>query len=360
MLSKLTSLEVLNLLNNTFLSLSTSDNGMYYSFPQLGPVLFSSCSIRQFPNFFRTSKLKVLDLSNNMISVVCISKWEAEGWKELRVLNLSYNSLATLEQIPGKRLTIVDLHNKLTGNIPLCICNWISLTVRDLSKNSLSGIIPECIGNFSYSLEVMDLRMNNLYGKIPDFFVLILRSNRFQGSLPDSMESTNFSALRIVDLSGNETCGILPANLFRNLRAMTDVIKEILQPHWSTDLTVLHITPNARLLSQLHRPIPATFGNLVALESLDLSSNMLNGNIPCQTTKLTFPEVLNLSQNDLVGPIPHGNQFDTFDNDSYGGNLRLWFTIIQAVQQPWEGRTTRTVGGGTRGFSNTPFFGKLC
>ncbi|KAE8701910.1 hypothetical protein F3Y22_tig00110503pilonHSYRG00032 [Hibiscus syriacus] len=259
MLSKLTSLEVLNLLNNTFLSLSTSDNGMYYSFPQLGPVLFSSCSIRQFPNFFRTSKLKVLDLSNNMISVV-----------------------------------------------------------------------------------------------------LILRSNRFQGSLPDSMESTNFSALRIVDLSGNETCGILPANLFRNLRAMTDVIKEILQPHWSTDLTVLHITPNARLLSQLHRPIPATFGNLVALESLDLSSNMLNGNIPCQTTKLTFPEVLNLSQNDLVGPIPHGNQFDTFDNDSYGGNLRLWFTIIQAVQQPWEGRTTRTVGGGTRGFSNTPFFGKLC
>ncbi|XVE63379.1 hypothetical protein DITRI_Ditri07aG0015500 [Diplodiscus trichospermus] len=38
---------------------------------------------------------------------------------------------------------------------------------------------------------------------------------------------------------------------------------------------------------------------------------------------LTFLEVLNLSKNNLVGPIPHGNQFDTFDNDSYSGNLGL-------------------------------------
>ncbi|MBA0852619.1 hypothetical protein Goshw_007696 [Gossypium schwendimanii] len=40
-------------------------------------------------------------------------------------------------------------------------------------------------------------------------------------------------------------------------------------------------------------------------------------------TKQTFLEVLNLSNNNLVGPIPHGNQFDTFDNDSYNGNLGL-------------------------------------
>ncbi|MBA0852678.1 hypothetical protein Goshw_008261, partial [Gossypium schwendimanii] len=40
-------------------------------------------------------------------------------------------------------------------------------------------------------------------------------------------------------------------------------------------------------------------------------------------TKLTFLEVLNLPNNNLVGPIPHGYQFDTFDNDSYSVNLGL-------------------------------------
>ena len=33
--------------------------------------------------------------------------------------------------------------------------------------------------------------------------------------------------------------------------------------------------------------------------------------------------MLNLSQNQLIGPIPKGKQFDTFENDSYDGNLGL-------------------------------------
>jgi hypothetical protein len=33
--------------------------------------------------------------------------------------------------------------------------------------------------------------------------------------------------------------------------------------------------------------------------------------------------MLNLSQNQLIGPIPQGKQFDTFQNDSYYGNLGL-------------------------------------
>ncbi|KAK8615203.1 hypothetical protein V6N13_068984 [Hibiscus sabdariffa] len=80
MLSKLKSLDVLDLSNNSLLSLSSSSNDVNCSFPRLEVVLFSYCSVRQFPNFFRTLNLKVLDLSNNMISGG-ISKWEAEGWK---------------------------------------------------------------------------------------------------------------------------------------------------------------------------------------------------------------------------------------------------------------------------------------
>ncbi|XP_017641386.1 receptor-like protein 9DC3 [Gossypium arboreum] len=60
---------------------------------------------------------------------------------------------------------------------------------------------------------------------------------------------------------------------------------------------------------------------MVALESLDLSYNKLGGRIPSELTKLTFLAVLNLSQNNFFGPIPVGSQFNTFDIDSYAGNL---------------------------------------
>ncbi|WRX28861.1 Leucine-rich repeat - like 10 [Theobroma cacao] len=82
-----------------------------------------------------------------------------------------------------------------------------------------------------------------------------------------------------------------------------------------------------RLLNLSHNiltcHIPSSLGNLVALESLDLSSNKLGGRIPSQMTNLTFLEVLNVSENNLAGPIPRGKQFDTFDNDSYRGNMGL-------------------------------------
>ncbi|XVE53129.1 hypothetical protein DITRI_Ditri02bG0179600 [Diplodiscus trichospermus] len=457
MLSKLTSLTSIYLSNNSLLSLSTSDNHVNYSFPQLRVVSFSFCSIRQFPSFFRTSPLLIyLDLSHNKISGR-ISKWEAEGWELLTMLNLSYNFMTNLEQLPGKVHGILDLRsnllqgpilstcfnpqlqypqwaiyiseNKLTGNIPSEICSLSSLVVLDLSKNNLSGTIPECLGNFSSSLKFMNLQMNNFSGKIPDTFlnnqlavllmndnqleglvprslancssleilnlgnnnltdmfphwlaslpslqVLILPFNRLHGSLPDSMASSNFSALRIIDLSRNEFTGPLPAKFLQNLRAMKHLPKGS-PSGWSAmvssgtmfsyiaeyqayvNLTIkrseMEFAKNLPIfvvmdfsnnlfsglipeelgeliflqgLNLSHNsftgPIPPSLGNVVALESLDLSSNKLDGSIPFQLTNLTFLAVLNVSKNDLAGQIPYGNQFDTFDVDSYGGNLGL-------------------------------------
>ena len=69
--------------------------------------------------------------------------------------------------------------------------------------------------------------------------------------------------------------------------------------------------------------IPSSLGNLMVLESLDLSSNKLSGRIPRELTSLTFLEVLNLLKNHLTGVIPRGNQFDSFANNSYSGNIGL-------------------------------------
>ncbi|TYG56013.1 hypothetical protein ES288_D08G028900v1, partial [Gossypium darwinii] len=453
MLSKLTSLMFLDVSNNSLLSLSTSGNDVNYSFPQLRTVDFSGCSVSQFPDFFRTSNLETLDLSNNMISGG-ISKWEAEGWEGLRLLDLSHNFLTALEQFPGNNLVYLNLHSNLLqgpilptclnpqipilkhfffllvskpflllgfqislpvadgkrprggecllllfsyfyffnakeekkkkGNVPSSICNWSSLVLLDLSENSLSGTIPDCLGNLIH-LQTLDLEMNNFIGKIPNSFensfslrslllndnqleglvpsslanstslellnlgnnkltdrfprwlaslsslkVLILRFNRFYGSLPHFVASSNFSALRIIDLSANEFIGTLSTKLLRNLRAMKDKPREQLIFSNYISYKIPEDVGQLIYLQMLNfshnnftGPIPTSLGNLVALESLDLSSNKFSGRIPPQMTNLTFLEVLNLSNNNLVGPIPHGNQFHTFDNDSYSGNLGL-------------------------------------
>ncbi|GMI74188.1 receptor like protein 33 [Hibiscus trionum] len=386
MLSKLTSLEFLDLSDNSLLSLSTSSNDANYSFPRLATVLFSSCSVTQFPSFFRTSKLEHLDLSNNMISGG-ISKWEAEGWEALQQLYLSNNSLTSFEQIPGQSLLILDLHsnllegpilstflnlqapfpmllqeflisdNKLTGNVPSSICNWSSLQILDLSKNSLSGTIPECLGNFSKNLAVMDLQMNNFSGKIPDSFmnsvltnlflndnlleglvpqslanstsleilnlgnnmltgrfphwlaslpslqVLVLRSNRFHGSLPRSVTSSNVSTLRMIDLSGNAFSGPLHTKLFQDLRAMRENPRQGLpSPSGGTSYNIkdYHISVNVTT-KRLELELTETIDIFV---SMDLSNNKFFGQIPEEVGQLISVQMLNFSHNNFTGPIP--------------------------------------------------------
>ncbi|XVF78239.1 hypothetical protein PTKIN_Ptkin14bG0114500 [Pterospermum kingtungense] len=188
MLSKLRNLQLLDLSNNSLLSLSSCSNHVNFTVPKLRALTFSSCNIHQFPSFLREWKnLKSLDLSNNKIQG-SISKWNAEGWESLGYLDLSFNLLTAVEQFPGENVHTIDLHsnwlkgplptppeslqnlfiseNELTGEIPSGFCNLTFPQVLDLSKNNLNGIIPECLVNYT-NLSVLDLRMNNFNGKIP-------------------------------------------------------------------------------------------------------------------------------------------------------------------------------------------------
>ncbi|TYI96241.1 hypothetical protein E1A91_D01G057200v1 [Gossypium mustelinum] len=295
MLSKLESLEMLDLSTNNFSGVINLD--VPSKLKNLTEVNLSNNKLRQFPSFLRPAKrLTSLDLSNNKIQG-SIFKWESEGWEQLINLNLSYNSLTSLEQLPGKKVLTLDLRsnllqgplpapppslqkflisdNKLTGEIPPSICNLTSLHILDLSKNSFGGIIPSCLGNFSWGIRMINLQKNSLNGKIPDFCVelsrlttlslndnklegllprslfnctllrflnlanntlndvfphrlsllpdlqvLILRSNRFYGRLDYSMATSSFLSLQILDLSKNEFTGPFPKKFFQSFKRM--------------------------------------------------------------------------------------------------------------------------------------------
>ena len=97
-------------------------------------------------------------------------------------------------------------------------------------------------------------------------------------------------------------------------------LKELIVTYQATVSHVLFLTGYKNKKKSFTCPIPSSFGNLIELQSLDLSQNKFLGEIPQQLISLTFLLDLNLSQNHLTIPIPQGGQFGKFQNSSFEGN----------------------------------------
>ncbi|KAK3440395.1 hypothetical protein EUGRSUZ_B00674, partial [Eucalyptus grandis] len=275
---------------------------------------------------------------------------------QLSYLDLGMNLLSG--EIPASltnltNLTFLDLHyNQLTGQILAEITGLIRftqlqngvcwLTVIDVSDNQLHGLLPRGLANCSY-LEFLNIENNHIVDTFPSWMgslsylnVLILRSNRFHGAVGEHEAHHQFPNLRIVDLSMNNfseyDCSMTITNKgilmkYERISGHLNVIDlssnnftgEIPNSVGSlTELHMLNLSNNA-----LTGSIPLSLANLTELESLDLSSNKLSGMIPPALAQLNFLAFFNVSDNHLSGPIPQVNQFHTFENDSYEGNLGL-------------------------------------
>ncbi|KAL4606274.1 hypothetical protein ACB092_09G090600 [Castanea dentata] len=303
----------------------------------------------------------------------------------LQVLNLSNNTLnGTIPQClieMSKNLGVLDVRrNKLSGTISDIFPGICGLQTLNLNGNLLEGVVPRSLAN-CINLVVFDIGNNHIKDAFPCYLmnisklhVLILRSNKFYGSIDCGRTSVNWPMLQIVDLASNKFTGQLQIKSFSTKAMLNDedkvqpvlnhiqfeVLKfsqfyyqdaitvtskgqdldlvKILNIFTSTDIScnklegpipeeigelkslyILNLSHNAFTNS-----IPPSLGNLSHLESLDLSSNRLTGAIPMQLADgLTFLSVLNLSFNQLVGQIPQIKQFATFLENSYEGNKGL-------------------------------------
>ena len=138
----------------------------------------------------------------------------------LKILKLSKNrfsgSISCLCKINGRSLTYLDLSdNFFYGQLPNCFRHWHELVVLNLAGNKFSSEAPNSLGRLSNletlklfnnsfsgnlpsalkkcsSLKVINLGDNRFSGKVtaligeglPKLIVLILRSNKFDGSIP--------------------------------------------------------------------------------------------------------------------------------------------------------------------------------
>ncbi|KAL7193625.1 hypothetical protein ACSBR2_025269 [Camellia fascicularis] len=135
--------------------------------------------------------------------------------KSLNHINLRCNKLqGPIPPFP----TIINLFlskNTFTGEIPSTICNVSFLEILDFSHNSLSGVIPQCLANFSNVLSVLDLRMNNFHGNIPSTFTegkklrnIDLNGNQLKGRVPRSLAT--YRHLEVLDVGNNKINDTFP------------------------------------------------------------------------------------------------------------------------------------------------------
>ncbi|PSS21528.1 Inactive receptor kinase [Actinidia chinensis var. chinensis] len=234
--------------------------------------------------------LNYLNLSSNSFN----GGFPSGIWKlqQLKVLDLHSNRL--LGDIQGlfselRNVEHVDLsYNLFSGSLAVDVHNISSLanTVQylNLSHNSLSGDFfhDEVIALFR-NLQVLDLGDNQLSGELPAFAslpnlrVLRLGSNGFFGSIPEELLGS-LIPLEELHLSGNGFSGR---------------IHEIN----STRLSVLNLSSNV-----LSGSLPSTVGRCLVM---DLSRNMLSGNVsPMQSWEASL-EILDLSSNKFSGSIPN-------------------------------------------------------
>ncbi|RWR93798.1 LRR receptor-like serine/threonine-protein kinase FLS2 [Cinnamomum micranthum f. kanehirae] len=320
--------------------------------PSLSVLRLSSCGLRNFstPLHFNLTSLVELDLSNNVLEGPILSlnfDFRAfvdfssnrfvgplpQNWSGIISFDLSNNFFSgPIDMRFGSTHFLFLSNNSLHGNISSLICNS-SIVMLDLSRNYLTGQVPSCPEDFQ-SLSILDLSYNNLDGILPFFkynlkWVLQLSHNNLSGVLPSSSMGAH-SMLFVLDLSGNRLSGAIPRWLGGNtsvlviLNLRSNMFHGNIPPELSLlpSLQVLDLANN-----RLSGKIPTSFGNFTSLAMTPiLVGNILpgfilpGGNSPI----ITYQEHLNLSNNNLSGRIPSGNQLQTLiDPSIYTGNYDL-------------------------------------
>ncbi|KAE8700841.1 BRASSINOSTEROID INSENSITIVE 1-associated receptor kinase 1 [Hibiscus syriacus] len=187
------------------------------------------------------------------------------------------------------RKSLVDPDNVLQSWDPNLVnpCTWFHVTCNqdsrvtrvDLGNSNLSGhLVPE-LGKLEY-LQYLELYKNNIQGTIP-------------------AELGNLKSLNSLDLYNKQH--------FRDHSSVT----------WETEASCILVSVHAQVLITL------------CLNRLRLNDNKLTGPIPRELVGVSSLKVVDVSNNDLCGPIPTSGPFEHIPLNNYMCNLKaVKFEII--------------------------------
>ncbi|KAH1124336.1 hypothetical protein GLYMA_06G056400v4 [Glycine max] len=280
------------------------------------------------PAIGRLNSLISIDFKENRLSGQIPD--ELGDCSSLKSIDLSFNeirgdipfSVSKMKQLEN----LILKNNQLIGPIPSTLSQVPNLKILDLAQNNLSGEIPRLI-YWNEVLQYLGLRGNNLVGSLsPDMCQLTglcdVRNNSLTGSIPENIG--NCTTLGVLDLSYNKLTGEIPFNIGYLQVATLSLQGNKLSGHIPSviglmqALTVLDLSCN-----MLSGPIPPILGNLTYTEKLYLHGNKLTGLIPPELGNMTNLHYLELNDNHLSGHIPPelGKLTDLFDLNVANNNL---------------------------------------
>ncbi|KAF7045858.1 hypothetical protein CFC21_054921 [Triticum aestivum] len=282
---------------------------------------------------------------NQLIGAMPASIWNLSS---LVVFSVMYNMLSGAMP-PGAFAAMPRLHqilinnNQLHGPFPVSIANASNISLVQLDGNLFTGIVPSDIGrlgNLNFlliqnnlfeaneprdwefithlancsQLQELGLAGNKFGGVLPagslsnlstSLYDLELGANKITGSIPEDI--SNLVNLRNLDMSHNFFTGSLPSSLGRlqNLARLYVIGNNLTGPVPSTIGNLTGLSDLRLDMNAFSGRIPSTLGNLAKLYSLGLSANSFTGPIPSTLFSIqTLSIVLDVSHNDLEGPIP--------------------------------------------------------
>ncbi|CAN1774935.1 Receptor-like protein EIX2 [Linum perenne] len=223
------------------------------------------------------------------------------------LLDLSNNTLSGI--LPNSlgncsHLTVLKLGvNNFTGEVPGVLANATNLSYLDLADNHFEGSFPSFISELK-QLVVLIMGQNHFSGKIPPFIgnlqnirIMIMESNFFTETIPADINK--LQKLQVMDISNNRLSGGIPETL-DGLQILTS------RPQ---DGDLLGYVVSAMYMgvemSMIYKGFTQEFDVVRTYHSgIDLSLNNMTGNIPPGIVHLKGLSMLNLSHNFFSGNIP--------------------------------------------------------
>ncbi|KAE8654977.1 hypothetical protein F3Y22_tig00117034pilonHSYRG00357 [Hibiscus syriacus] len=255
------------------------------------------------------------------------------------------NHKARLSALNDEGLALLSFHQSLEGDTGSYLinwnssdpnpCSWHGVSCRNQKVHALvvpnmglSGYLSPALANLS-SIRHVNLKNNSFRGTLPTmlFSATRLKSLELSGNLlygPLPTEVGILKNLQTLDISQNSFNGTVPSSIVQCKRLTTLVLSQncfigSLPEGFGDSLANLQKLDLS--YNSFSGSIPGDIGNLSNLHGiLDLSHNFFTGVIPASLGSLSETVYVDLSYNNLTGPIPQNGALGNAGPTAFMGN----------------------------------------